>query len=45
MALTKNKRIIIRLSNAITAETINKQLREKIIKRIREGVDVIPANR
>jgi hypothetical protein len=45
MALTEDKRIIIRLSNAITAETISKQLREKIIKRIREGVDAISANR
>jgi hypothetical protein len=45
MALTEDKRIIIRLSNAITAETISEQSREKIIERIREGVDAVSANR
>jgi hypothetical protein len=45
MALTEDKRIIIRLSNAITAETISEQSREKIIKRIKEGVSATSANR
>jgi hypothetical protein len=43
--IIKDKRIIIRLSNAKTAEIISGQLREKIIKRITEGVNVTPANR
>jgi hypothetical protein len=43
--ITEEKRIIIRLSNIIMAETISGQLREKIIKRITEGVDAAPANR
>jgi hypothetical protein len=45
MALTEDKRIIIRLSDAMTAEIINRQLREEIIKRIREGVGAASANR
>jgi hypothetical protein len=45
MALTEDKRIIIRLSDAITAETISRQSREKIIKRIKEGAGVTPVNR
>jgi hypothetical protein len=45
MILTEDKRIIIRLSNIITAKTINKQLKKKIIKRIKEGVDAVSANR
>jgi hypothetical protein len=45
MAITEDKRIIVRLSDTITAETISEQLREKIIKRIREGVGAAPANR
>jgi hypothetical protein len=43
--ITEDKRIIVRLSDAITAETISEQSREKIIKRITEGVDAAPANR
>jgi late competence protein required for DNA uptake (superfamily II DNA/RNA helicase) len=45
MIITEDKRIIIRLSNIKTAETISGQLREKIIKRITEGVDATSANR
>jgi hypothetical protein len=45
MALTEDKRIIVYLSDAITAETISKQLKEKIIKKIKEGVDAVSTNR
>jgi hypothetical protein len=45
MALTEEKRIIIRLLDTITAETIKEQSREEIIKRIKKGVDAAPANR
>jgi hypothetical protein len=45
MIIIEDKRIIIRLSNAKTAETISEQLREKIIKRITEDVSAAPANR
>jgi hypothetical protein len=45
MIITEDKRIIVRLSDIITAETISGQLREKIIKRITKGVDAAPANR
>jgi hypothetical protein len=45
ITITEDKRIIIRLSNTKTAETISEQLREKIIKRITEGAGAAPANR
>jgi hypothetical protein len=44
MAITEDKRIIVRLSDAITAETISGQSREEIIRRIREGAGAAPAN-
>jgi hypothetical protein len=45
MIITEDKRIIIRLSDAKTAETISGQSREKIIKRITKGAGATPANR
>jgi hypothetical protein len=45
MALTEDKRIIVRLSDTTTAETISRQLREEIIERIREGAGAAPVNR
>jgi hypothetical protein len=45
IALTEEKRIIMRLPNTTTAEIIKEQLREEIIKRIKEGAGVAPANR
>jgi hypothetical protein len=45
MIITEDKRIIVYLSDAITAETISGQSREKIIKRITKSVDAAPANR
>jgi hypothetical protein len=45
MAIIEDKRIIVRLSDAITAETISEQSREEIIKRITEGVGAASANR
>jgi hypothetical protein len=45
MALIEEKKIIIRLSDIITAIKIKDQLREKIVKRIIKGVDSTPVNR
>jgi hypothetical protein len=45
MIIIKDKRIIVRLSDAKTAETISGQLKEEIIKRITEGAGATPANR
>ena len=44
MALTEEKRIIVRLPNTTTAETIKEQSREEIIKRIKEGAGAALAN-
>jgi hypothetical protein len=45
IALTEKKRIIIRLPDTATAETIKEQLKEKIIERIKEGAGATLANR
>jgi hypothetical protein len=45
IALTEEKRIIIRLPDTATAKTIKEQSREKIIERIKKDVDATPANR
>jgi hypothetical protein len=45
MALIEEKRIIVHLPNTTTAEIVEKQLREEIIEKIKEGVGVISANR
>jgi hypothetical protein len=45
MIIIEDKRIIVRLSDTKTAETISGQSREKIIKRITEGAGAAPANR
>jgi hypothetical protein len=45
MIITEDKRIIVRLSDTITAETISEQSREEIIKRITEGADAALTNR
>jgi hypothetical protein len=45
IALTEEKRIIVRLPDTATAETIKEQLKEKIIERIKKGVGAALVNR
>jgi hypothetical protein len=45
IALTEEKRIIVRLPDTATAKTIKEQLRKEIIERIKEGADAALANR
>jgi hypothetical protein len=45
IAPIEEKRIIVRLSDTATAETIKEQLREEIIERIKEGAGAAPVNR
>jgi hypothetical protein len=44
-ASTEEKRIIVHLPDTTTAETVEEQSREKIIKRIKRGAGAAPANR
>jgi hypothetical protein len=45
MALIEEKRIIIRLLDTATAETIKEQLKEEIIERIKKGAGATSVNR